>query len=113
MKKADQSVIDRFVDTMWSQHGLSDHKLSAYRRDLEQLSIWLNANKQNLLEAQRQFSDRGQSIAAVGAQLGFTEPGNFSRFFLRAAGESPASWRARTWPPELPLPVSKDSQRDG
>ena len=54
MSKGDREHIDRFVDTMWSQHGLSDHTLAAYRRDLEQLSAWLNINKQGLIRAQRQ-----------------------------------------------------------
>lgn len=54
MNKGDQEHIERFIDTMWSQHGLSDHTLAAYRRDLEQLSSWLNTGKQDLIRAQRQ-----------------------------------------------------------
>lgn len=54
MSKGDQEHIDRFVDVLWSQYGLSNHTLTAYRRDLEQLSVWLNSNKQDLIAARRQ-----------------------------------------------------------
>ncbi|MBE9515373.1 MAG: site-specific tyrosine recombinase XerD [Proteobacteria bacterium] len=54
MSKGDDERIDRFIDVMWSQHGLSDHTLAAYRRDLEHLSAWLGAQQQGLMKAQRQ-----------------------------------------------------------
>lgn len=54
MSKADQEHIDRFIDSMWSQHGLSDHTLAAYRRDLTQLAGWLKKSKRSLLKAERQ-----------------------------------------------------------
>ncbi|MDH5632791.1 MAG: site-specific tyrosine recombinase XerD [Gammaproteobacteria bacterium] len=46
--------IDRFVDMLWSQHGLSDHTLSAYRRDLEQLVKWLQPEQTALHLARRE-----------------------------------------------------------
>jgi integrase/recombinase XerD len=36
-----QSVIDRFIDAMWLEDGLSANTLAAYRRDLEGLQAWL------------------------------------------------------------------------
>ncbi|MEZ5570273.1 MAG: site-specific tyrosine recombinase XerD [Halioglobus sp.] len=34
--------IERFVDAMWMEKGLSDNTLSSYRRDLSQFDDWLN-----------------------------------------------------------------------
>ncbi len=36
-----QAAIDRFIDALWIEDGLSPLTLSAYRRDLQQLSAWL------------------------------------------------------------------------
>jgi integrase/recombinase XerD len=36
-----QSEIERFVDALWIERGLSDNSLSAYRTDLNQLVHWL------------------------------------------------------------------------
>lgn len=40
----EQQRIDEFLDQMWAEKGLSDNTLSAYRRDLETLSIWACAS---------------------------------------------------------------------
>jgi integrase/recombinase XerD len=42
-KNADPSTaaIDAFLDSIWAEHGLSDHTLSAYRSDLVALARWL------------------------------------------------------------------------
>jgi integrase/recombinase XerD len=36
-------VLDRFVDALWLEEGLAANTLAAYRRDLEQLALWLVA----------------------------------------------------------------------
>ncbi len=41
-----KELIDRFIDSMWLEHGLSDNSLSSYRLDLKQFSTWLEANHQ-------------------------------------------------------------------
>lgn len=51
------SSIDRFVDALWLERGLSDNTLMAYRRDLAQFEAWLTA------------SDAGALIDASGAEL--------------------------------------------
>ena len=51
-----------------------------------------------LLEAQRLLVDGEPPVAAVARQLGFSEPGNFTKFFNRLSGESPAQWRHRNRP---------------
>src|SRR6056300_471082 len=36
-----QSEIERFIDALWIERGLSDNSLSAYRTDLNELVRWL------------------------------------------------------------------------
>jgi integrase/recombinase XerD len=50
---ADQAVIDRFLDALWLEDGLSKNTLSAYRRDLQGLAAALPAQQADgLLQAQ-------------------------------------------------------------
>lgn len=42
------ALIAQFLDTLWSERGLSENTLSAYRTDLEQLVHWLKAK--NILD---------------------------------------------------------------
>jgi len=48
---AEQSVIERFLDVLWMERGLSQNTLSAYRNDLSNLALWLYQNNSNLLGA--------------------------------------------------------------
>ncbi len=41
----DPSQIDRFIDALWLEDGLSAHTLSAYRRDLVGLADWLREHE--------------------------------------------------------------------
>jgi integrase/recombinase XerD len=50
------SIIDQYLDTIWLERGLSNHTLSAYRRDLRQLAtsldkLMLEATEADLKEA--------------------------------------------------------------
>ena len=46
-------IIDRFLDALWLEQGLSENTLSAYRRDLHHCSKWLQANRaQSLAQAE-------------------------------------------------------------
>ncbi len=44
LPEQDQRIIERFLDALWMEHGLSEHTLSAYRNDLANLAFWLNQN---------------------------------------------------------------------
>ena len=44
-------TIDEFLDALWAERGLSQNTLSAYRRDLQSFSVWLEKNKMTLLQA--------------------------------------------------------------
>lgn len=46
-----------------------------------------------VLEAQRQLAYTGLSVQRIGLELGFSDAGYFSRFFLRLCGLTPGQWR--------------------
>jgi len=49
MSNKDEQLIERYLDTIWMERGLSDNSLSAYRRDLLQFSKWLDKKSLELL----------------------------------------------------------------
>jgi len=48
---AEQSIIERFLDALWMERGLSQNTLSAYKNDLSNLALWLYQNNSDLLGA--------------------------------------------------------------
>ena len=57
--------IERYIDAMWMEKGLSDNSLGAYRRDLRQFNDWLVKNKSSSVVR----ADRSQLQAYLGARL--------------------------------------------
>ncbi len=53
MDPQSQQTVERFLDALWMEKGLSDNTLSAYRSDLNQYAIWLQGEGENLLQADR------------------------------------------------------------
>ncbi len=49
----DDTLIQRFLDALWMEHGLSDNTLSAYQSDLRHLSAFLAAQGVGLAKAER------------------------------------------------------------
>src|SRR5579863_2906853 len=49
-----QPDVERFLDSMWSERGLSENTLAAYRADLSGLSRWLEGQSVELMDAQRE-----------------------------------------------------------
>jgi integrase/recombinase XerD len=47
----DTPVIERYIDALWMEKGLSENTLAAYRRDLTQFSDWLSRSESRLLLA--------------------------------------------------------------
>jgi integrase/recombinase XerD len=43
LSPASEQQVEHYLDALWMERGLSDNTLSAYRRDLRQLGIWLYA----------------------------------------------------------------------
>ena len=50
---AGQQEVERFLDDMWSERGLADNTLSAYRADLVGLCRWLDHQHVGILQVQR------------------------------------------------------------
>ena len=51
---ADRLSISSFLERVWSEDGLADRTLEAYRRDLEALAGWLAGRGQSLHTARRE-----------------------------------------------------------
>ena len=50
---SDVKLIERFVDLMWMERGLSQNTLVSYQSDLFKIAEWLNSKKLSLHDAQR------------------------------------------------------------
>jgi integrase/recombinase XerD len=48
-----EAVVDRFLDAIWMERGLSKNTLAAYRADLMALARWLSQQKVSLADATR------------------------------------------------------------
>ncbi|MEE4144988.1 MAG: site-specific tyrosine recombinase XerD [Halieaceae bacterium] len=57
--------IERYIDAMWMEKGLSDNSLSSYRRDLRQFHEWLAKNRDSSIIR----ADRSSLQAYLGARL--------------------------------------------
>lgn len=57
--------IERYIDAMWMEKGLSDNTLSSYRRDLRQFNDWLVAQRSSSVTS----ADRAQLQAYLGSRL--------------------------------------------
>ncbi len=51
-------------------------------------------NTRLILEAKRLLAHTDKSAAAISAELGFSEPTNFQKFFTRHTGQRPSQFRA-------------------
>ncbi len=63
-------LLQRFLDALWMERGLSDHTLSAYRRDLQGVAQWLHAQHRLSLEqaTRPQLLEYLQTRVAAGAK---------------------------------------------
>ena len=50
--KNSKDYIDRFLDALWMERGVSDNTLAAYRSDLHKYALWLDKNKYEMTVAQ-------------------------------------------------------------
>lgn len=87
---ASRDLIDRFIDALWIEDGLSRLTLAAYRRDLALLAGWMAADSGRALDAARE-SDLLAYAAARHAESRATTSNRrltvFKRFFRWAVRE--------------------------
>ena len=50
---ASKAALERFLDAIWMERGLSKNTLAAYRADLNSLARWLISRGKNLSEGDR------------------------------------------------------------
>ncbi len=84
----DAEGIDRFIDALWLEEGLSKNTLVAYRRDLTLLAQWLAQRDTALLgvvepDLQSFFADRHATTKATTANRRLTVFKRFFRWALR------------------------------
>ena len=51
---SDQALIDRFLDRLWLEKGLSDNTLKAYRSDLEKFGDWAQGHTKPIMGIRRE-----------------------------------------------------------
>ncbi|HEY9148618.1 MAG TPA: site-specific tyrosine recombinase XerD [Gammaproteobacteria bacterium] len=69
MSEKDVVLVERFLDALWLERGLSENTLTAYRSDLQGLSLWLQqkglglqaAARHDLLHYMQQRAEQGAS----------------------------------------------------
>jgi len=89
MTPESQAAIDRFVDAVWLEDGLSANTLAAYRRDLAALAQWLKATSGTHLDAvqemhlQAYFAARHAQSKATSANRRLTVLKRYYRWALR------------------------------
>jgi integrase/recombinase XerD len=89
MSENNQAAIDRFVDAVWLEDGLSANTLTAYQRDLTALAQWLQQNAAIALDAvqeshlQAYFAARHSLSKATSANRRLTVFKRYYRWALR------------------------------
>jgi len=53
LSEQDSILIDRFLDALWMERGLSKNTLAAYRSDLQKMASWLATQQQTLIAVGR------------------------------------------------------------
>ena len=62
-REASQGSIDRFIDAVWIEDGLSANTLAAYRRDLSLYGDWLARTHERELDSTREADLLAYSVA--------------------------------------------------
>jgi AraC family transcriptional activator of pobA len=81
--------ITRYADAL----GLTETTLDRLCRAVAGRSAFQLVQQRLLLEARRKLVYIALPVASIAYELGFADPGYFSRFFRRHTGHSPAAWR--------------------
>ncbi|XRD74496.1 site-specific tyrosine recombinase XerD [Dyella marensis] len=87
--EADQRSIAAFLERVWSEDGLSDRTLDAYRRDLEGLARWLAGRNLSLNQARRQHLSEYHGAQPVAVRSMARRQSSFRRYYGFVARNEP------------------------
>ena len=87
--EADQRSIAAFLERVWSEDGLSDRTLEAYRRDLEGLARWLAGRGLGLNQARRQHLSEYHGAQPVAVRSMARRQSSFRRYYGSVARNEP------------------------
>lgn len=83
-------LITRFIERIWSEDGLADRTLEAYRRDLEQLSRWLETRGRSLADAGREDISAYHGSQPVSVRSMARRQSAFRRFYAQLVRDDTA-----------------------
>ncbi|TCV93979.1 tyrosine recombinase XerD subunit [Luteibacter rhizovicinus] len=87
---ADETLIARFIERVWSEDGLADRTLEAYRRDLEGLARWLAGRGRSLADAGREDLSAYHGEQPVAVRSMARRQSAFRRFYAQRARDDGA-----------------------
>ena len=87
--EADQRSIAAFVERVWSEDGLADQTLHAYRSDLEALARWLAQHGRSLSTARREDISAYHGAGKVSVRSIARRQSAFHRYYAFLAREAP------------------------
>ena len=109
------ALIDTFADAIWLEDGLAPNTLTAYRRDLSGLSVWLGSRGTTLLTAHeadlaQYFADKHATTLASTANRRLAVLRRFYRWAIRerrVAQDPTLRLKSATRPPRFPKSLSE------
>jgi len=87
--EADQRSIAAFLERVWSEDGLADRTLEAYRRDLEALARWLASRGRDLQSARREDISAYHGQPGVAVRSMARRQSAFRRYYAFLARDQP------------------------
>jgi integrase/recombinase XerD len=87
--EADQLGISMFIERVWSEDGLADRTLEAYRRDLEALARWLAGRGRTLHTARREDISAYHGAQSVAVRSIARRQSAFRRYYAFLARNQP------------------------
>ena len=83
-----QSIAD-FLERVWSEDGLADRTLEAYRQDLHALALWLAGRGRGLLTARREDISAYQGASSVAVRSMARRQSAFRRYYAFVVRDHP------------------------
>jgi integrase/recombinase XerD len=87
--EADQRSIAAFLERVWSEDGLAERTLEAYRRDLEALARWLGSRGHDLRSATREDISAYHGAQRVAVRSIARRQSAFRRYYAFVARDEP------------------------